>query len=123
MRVLFAVLLAGVSAPAAASDCAALADLAIPGAKVTEAAVVTALDGGIKLAAPACRVLVSAQPSHDSDVRIAVLIPEGAAWNGKFAQVGNGGFAGRIPWGSTALALAVGRGLVPVVVCKALGRE
>jgi feruloyl esterase len=108
MRALLAALLLGCAAPAAASDCAALADLTIPGAKVTEAAVVTALDGGIKLAAPACRVLVSAQPSRDSDVRIAVLIPEGTAWNGKFAQVGNGGFAGKIPWGSAALALARG---------------
>jgi feruloyl esterase len=117
MRLLVAALLVGAApapvladtaAAAGASDCAGLADLVIPGARVTEAAVVTALEGGIKLAAPACRVLISAQPSRDSDVRIALLIPQTATWNGKFAQVGNGGFAGKIPWGSMARASALG---------------
>jgi hypothetical protein len=108
MRALLAALLVGCAVPAAATDCAALADLAIPGASVTETKVVTALEGGIKLAAPACQVLVSAQPSRDSGVQIAVLIPEGAAWNGKFAQVGNGGFAGKIQWWALAQALAKG---------------
>jgi feruloyl esterase len=107
LRALF-VLLAATATPALAGDCAALRGLAIPGAVVTDAAVVTGLDGGIVLKAPACRVLVTARPSADSDIRIAVIIPEGDAWNGKFAQVGNGGFAGRIGWGQMALGLARG---------------
>jgi feruloyl esterase len=104
-------LLAGGAPPAVAADCGALAGLAVPGARVTSAQVVTSLTGTrgtVALAAPACRVLVTARPSPDSDVRIAVIIPEGSAWNGKFAQLGNGGFAGQIPWASLALGLKRG---------------
>lgn len=108
MRALVVALVAGAASPVMAADCASLRNLVIPGATVTAAAVVTVLDGGITLKAPACRVLVTARPSADSDVRIAVVIPEGAAWNGKFAQVGNGGFAGKISWGQMALGLSRG---------------
>ncbi|MBC7522594.1 MAG: tannase/feruloyl esterase family alpha/beta hydrolase, partial [Sandarakinorhabdus sp.] len=108
LRAAVLALVSGAATPALAADCAALRDLAIPGAVVTDAAIVSSLDGGIKLKAPACRVLVTARPSADSDVRIAVVIPEGDAWNGKFAQVGNGGFAGKIGWGQMALGLSRG---------------
>jgi hypothetical protein len=36
-------------------------------------------------------------PTKDSDIRLVVWIPVGAAWNGKLVQVGNGGFAGAVP--------------------------
>jgi feruloyl esterase len=104
-------IMAGGAAPALAADCSALAALALPGASVTGADVVTSLTGPrgiVQLPAPACRILVTARPSADSDVRIAVVIPEGSAWNGKFVQVGNGGFAGQIPWGTMALGLSRG---------------
>src|SRR5579862_6234513 len=44
----------------------------------------------------ACKLEVTARPSADSDIRIEVWIPDRAAWNGRYVQLGNGGFAGRI---------------------------
>ena len=49
-----------------------------------------------------CRLSVTSRPTKDSDIRIEVWIPQGAAWNGKFVQVGNGGFAGSIPSAATS---------------------
>lgn len=99
------------AATPAMAACDDLRALAVPAATVTDAGVVTSLVIGgaaVPLAKPACRVLVTARPSADSDVRIAVVIPEGAAWNGKFVQVGNGGFAGQIPWFLITLAVSKG---------------
>jgi len=42
-------------------------------------------------------VLVTSKPTSDSDIRIELFTPIGSAWNGKFLQLGNGGFAGVIP--------------------------
>jgi len=89
------------SAPAAAQSadsCARLAAVVLPGATVTSSAVVTT--GQVVVApvmAPAdlCRVTVTAKPTSDSDIRIEVWLP--IKNNGKFLQVGNGGFAGQIP--------------------------
>lgn len=81
-------------APAVAKAEAACSDLAntpLPHAKVTSA---TEVGAGGK---PACRVLVTSRPTPGSDIRIEVMIPRGAAWNGKYLQVGNGGLAGAIP--------------------------
>jgi hypothetical protein len=43
-----------------------------------------------------CRVVGVAKPTSDSEIGIEVWLPA-SGWNGKFEQVGNGGFAGRIP--------------------------
>src|SRR5687768_18097429 len=43
-----------------------------------------------------CKLLVTSRPTSDSEIGIEVWIPVGAAWNGKFVQLGNGGFAGSI---------------------------
>jgi len=43
-----------------------------------------------------CKLLVTSRPTGDSEIGIEVWIPVGAAWNGKFVQLGNGGFAGSI---------------------------
>ena len=40
---------------------------------------------------------MTSRPTKDSNIRIEVWIPVGSAWNGKFVQVGNGGFAGQVP--------------------------
>lgn len=50
-------------------------------------------------AAEACKLSVTSRPTADSDIRIEVWIPIGQAWNGRFVQMGNGGFAGSIPSG------------------------
>jgi feruloyl esterase len=75
----------------AAANCADLTAVSLPHATVTAAAVQPV--GSLQV----CRAQVTSRPTADSDIRIEVWIPLGAAWNGKFVQVGNGGFAGAIP--------------------------
>jgi hypothetical protein len=55
-----------------------------------------------------CRVQATLTPSSDSDIKIEVWLPDGAAWNGKFQAVGNGGWAGTIGYPAMATALAAG---------------
>jgi len=74
----------------AATPCGGLTALALPHATVTAAAEAPA--GQIT----ACQIEVTSRPSADSDIRIEVWIPAGAAWNGRYVQFGNGGFAGQI---------------------------
>lgn len=54
-----------------------------------------------------CRVSASLNPTSDSDIRIEVWMPV-AGWNGKLQSVGNGAWAGTIPY--TALGNAVAAG-------------
>jgi hypothetical protein len=88
-----------------AEDCTKLTAVKLPHAAVTSADQVMTED-----ATPMayCRVRVTSNPTPDSDIRIELWIPVGPAWNGKFEQVGNGGFAGVIPVRSMARALALG---------------
>jgi hypothetical protein len=74
----------------AATPCAGLTAQALPHATVTSAADTPA--GQLT----ACKIEVTARPSPDSDIGIEIWIPEGAAWNGRYVQFGNGGFAGQI---------------------------
>ena len=55
-----------------------------------------------------CRLLATLKPSPDSDIKIEVWLPIGAAWNGKYEAVGGGGWAGVISY--PALANAVQEG-------------
>ncbi len=48
-----------------------------------------------------CRVSGIAKPTSDSEIKFEVWMPS-SGWNGKFEQVGNGGFAGVIPLFSMA---------------------
>ncbi|MFC3067841.1 tannase/feruloyl esterase family alpha/beta hydrolase [Phenylobacterium soli] len=75
----------------AETACADMAKAALPHAEVLSAKVEKA--GQLE----ACRIAVASHPTKDSDIRIEVWIPLGEAWNGKFLQVGNGGFAGKVP--------------------------
>jgi len=91
---LAAVSLLALGAPAAAhaeTACADLVKTALPHAEVTKSVVETVGDK------PVCKVSITTRPTKDSDIRLELWIPEGSAWNGKFVQVGNGGFAGAIP--------------------------
>jgi feruloyl esterase len=84
----------GFAAPAAAhaeTACADLVKTSLPHAEVTKAVSEAVGDKQV------CKVSVTSKPTADSDIRIELWIPEGAAWNGKFVQVGNGGFAGSVP--------------------------
>jgi feruloyl esterase len=95
--------IAGLTAPQAKAEtaCADLAATVLPHAKVT-AATTEALGKG-----QVCKIEVTSRPTDDSDIRIEVLIPVGDAWNGRFVQIGNGGFAGQIP-GQLRLAASQG---------------
>ena len=55
-----------------------------------------------------CRVAGTSKPSSDSNINFEVWIPTNGRWNGKYEQIGNGGFAGTI-WVSY-IADAVSRG-------------
>ncbi len=92
----------GVTAHAATPACASLTQLQLPHAKVTAASDETAG----KLAA--CKIEVTAAPTSDSDIRIEVWIPDGDGWNGRYLQLGNGGFAGAIS--SAALQFSAANG-------------
>ena len=54
-----------------------------------------------------CRVVAVAAPSSDSHIEIEIWLPA-QGWNGKFLAVGNGGFAGTIPYGAIASGLREG---------------
>jgi feruloyl esterase len=104
------------SAPAAlaATDCASLANLALPETVITLAQPVT----GGSFTPPGstraitglpdfCRVAGSIRPTSDSDIEFEVWLPL-ANWNGKFNGVGNGGLAGTISYSAMAPALERG---------------
>jgi len=94
----------GVKAQPSTGACEALAGLKLPQVAITEAVTVAA-----RSPLPAyCKVLASAHPTGDSDIRFEVAIPEEGAWNGRYLQVGNGGFAGVIPERVILLGLAQG---------------
>jgi feruloyl esterase len=54
-----------------------------------------------------CRVQLTLTPSVDSDIRSEVWLPL-TGWNGKFQQVGNGGWGGSIQYAALATALRRG---------------
>jgi Tannase and feruloyl esterase len=91
---------------ARAEDCGKLAAMRLPHVTVTGAAEVPAGAEATKVAY--CRVQATSKPTADSDIRFELWIPLGSAWNGKFEQVGNGGFAGAIPSRAMAHALTLG---------------
>ena len=87
----------------AQTSCANLTAVALPHASVTRAVDTPLAKGGT-----ACKVEVTATPTADSDIRIQAWIPEGAAWNGRYVQLGNGGFAGQIDEHDLATLAAAG---------------
>ncbi|HEX4998303.1 MAG TPA: tannase/feruloyl esterase family alpha/beta hydrolase [Terriglobia bacterium] len=105
-----------VSAPFAAT-CESLAGLTLKDAQMDSAAMVAAGafsqpgrgGGGAAFRnLPAfCRVTATLTPSSDSSIKTEVWLPA-AGWNGKFQAVGNGGWAGTIPYTAIAAALADG---------------
>ena len=101
------------SASAAATPCAGISELALPGATVTTAQSVpagpfTPPEGPPIPSVPAfCRVALVVKPSSDSNIQMEVWLPA-SNWNGKFQGIGNGGFAGNIGYGAMAVAIAHG---------------
>jgi hypothetical protein len=105
-------------APALAQQsCESLTTLALTNTTITSATSVAA--GAFKPPAgpgqpapteplPAfCRVAGIAKPASDSEIRFELWLPA-SGWNGKYEQVGNGGFAGTIPLSAMAAPLLRG---------------
>jgi hypothetical protein len=105
---------AAASAPESTTDsCVHLASITLPNAAVTAARVYPAgeFTSGRTFKVPAfCRVMATATPTADSDIKVEVWLPE--AWNGKLLGVDNGGFSGAINY--AALAGAVTKGYAAV---------
>jgi hypothetical protein len=110
------------AAPAAAADCGDLANMTLPGGKVTAAELVApgafrqpagpGAPPGVGAGAYGnlpefCRVQATLTPTADSDIKVEVWLP-GKGWNGKFVGVGNGIWAGQISY--SALAETIARG-------------
>ena len=51
--------------------------------------------------------MLTLTPSSDSDIKVEVWLPA-SGWNGKFQAVGNGGFAGTLPYAAMARAVLDG---------------
>jgi feruloyl esterase len=105
----------------AATSCEKLISLPLPRAKVDSAQMVAAgafippagAQGRRGAASPFadlpafCRVTATLTPSSDSDIKTEIWLPA-SGWNGKFQAVGNGGWAGTIPYPAIAAAVRDG---------------
>jgi len=99
------------AAPAAADNCSNLMSLSLPHTTITMAQTYTAgqiVTGTIKAPVGLCRVAGTIKPGQNSNVRFEVWIPTDGTWNGKYQQVGNGGFAGSIQFAAVANATSRG---------------
>ena len=103
-------LLASTSA-AAATSCASLTGLSLPNTTITLAQSYNSGDtvtGTTKAPAGLCRVAGTVKPGPKSNVHFELWIPTDGTWNGKYQQVGCGGFCGAVQY--AAVANAVSRG-------------
>jgi feruloyl esterase len=98
----------------AQQPCEKLAELHLPRTSITSAALVPAgpIPGRSANTPPIeaperCVVKGVARPTSDSEIGFEVWLPV-AGWNGKYQQVGNGGWAGAIPVGSLVRAIQRG---------------
>src|ERR1700730_1266108 len=116
MLLLSALTIWSIGATAEAGDCGRLMRIKLDHAAVTSAEIISA-GSAIRTSSreelPAaksdfCRVLVTSRPSADSEIRFELWVPSGGGWNGKFEQVGNGGFAGSLPYRLMAHVLSLG---------------
>jgi hypothetical protein len=115
LKALSASLLASVafyaSPAAAAATCASLTGLSLPNTTITLAQSYTAgetVSGTTKAPAGLCRVAGTVKPSSESNIHFEVWVPTDGSWNGKYQQVGNGGFAGAISLSSIANGVSRG---------------
>jgi Tannase and feruloyl esterase len=96
------------------APCASLAARALPNTTIATAQEVTngsftppGANNALQNLPPFCRVAGVIAPTADSDIRFEAWMPL-ANWNGKFAGVGNGGWAGVISYGPLAEQLRRG---------------
>ena len=91
-----------------AVSCLALAEQRLPGTTISVTQTITTGSftppgsaTAITNLPPLCRVAGLIQPTSESNIRFEVWLPL-RNWNGKFAGVGNGGWAGTISYGALA---------------------
>ena len=99
------------AAPAAAMSCSDLASVSLPNTTITKArsyAAQETVSGTTKAPVGLCRVAGTIKPGPQSNIHFEVWIPTDGSWNGKYQQIGNGGFAGSISL--SGIANAVSRG-------------
>ncbi|MDB6082319.1 MAG: Tannase/feruloyl esterase family alpha/beta hydrolase [Gammaproteobacteria bacterium] len=99
-------------AMARAGDClgmmkSKLAHVTVTSAQMIPAGTAPAGDAIPPVKIDYCRIQATARPTADSEIRFELWIPS-AGWNGKFEQVGNGGFAGAIPYRPMAQVVSLG---------------
>jgi feruloyl esterase len=103
------VLLAAAAQPG--DRCAALAQVAIPQVTIVAAQSLSARfampDGTGIAIAPLCRIRGIARPTAASRIAFELWLPR-RGWNGRYYQLGNGGFAGNIHYPSLAAEVARG---------------
>jgi feruloyl esterase len=113
----FAALCCGAS-QAYAADCGQLTGLRFGAATIVEAAdvaagaTVTNPDLGARnqyvIKNQVCRARGVIRPTSDSEIKFEVWLPPASAWNRRYQGVGNGGFAGSMPYASMQQALGGG---------------
>jgi feruloyl esterase len=97
----------------AAATCQSLASLNLSHTTITAAQSIpagtyTAPDGEVFTDMPVfCRVAATLTPASDSEIGIEVWMPS-STWNGRFEGVGNGGYAGSIPYSALAPGVSLG---------------
>jgi feruloyl esterase len=92
-----------------AESCAGLRGVRVEGMTVTAAERVAAgAEARYPKLAAFCRVRAVLRPTSDSEIKIEVWLPEGAAWNGKLKGTGNGGWGGAVELGELAGGVARG---------------
>src|SRR5512145_1373059 len=91
-----------------AEACASLAQQQLPNTTITSAQAITngsftppGSTNAMTELPPFCRVAGVIKPTSESQIRFEVWLPL-QNWNGKFAGVGNGGWAGNISFGALA---------------------
>jgi len=119
---LAALLMSCAGGPATAQDsCSSLAQLTLPGAKITLAQTVQAgtftppptpisqygPPPNFKDVPTFCRVTADLTPTSDSDIKLEVWMPA-SGWNHKYRGRGNGGFAGSIDYPGLASGVKSG---------------
>src|SRR5580693_499784 len=81
----------------AQQTCESLVNLKLPHTTITSAVTIAEASGRGTGTVPAhCEVKGTARPTSDSEIKFQVWLPV-SGWNGKYQQVGNGGWAGSIP--------------------------
>lgn len=105
-----------VAEPAMARECSDLAAAAVPDLQITSAALQPAgpftmpaeFERASTVELPSfCRVQGVLRPTADSHIAFEAWLPA-ENWNGRFQGVGNGGFAGSIPYSGLASAMRSG---------------